>query len=411
MSERGGLAAFWFPTSIWMIALLDGASDAAFAGTESWVLLSALVALFVAFLGARELRRIALWQTHATRRLSVLRPSALLRRSPSRTGAQAAWFAGTAGATLLLAAWVAPHLWQTDEAERQAIFLSQQQAGAANPGSGIPCCPEAQDFEVESHRIREYLPLLKPHEDAAHPGPLARCVACRDGVAIGASPLELSPLVAGAAASGATGSQSSGAAMGDAATAPASGAFWPPPAPSFAPRPPSEQPAGFNPAAQPTTPIAPASSHGPVAAPPGIARSVDVHPVQWLLALAACGLLVQLLLRPLRRLVTLWHLRESIWPEPADQRVSNLWQLVLVGLRDAGWRVAPGEQPRELARRVDLPGAEVCSEVLERTRHGARVDATDLESMKRAASAVYRDSRMRVGRLARALSWLRWPLV
>jgi hypothetical protein len=37
--------------------------------------------------------------------------------------------------------------------------------------------------------------------------------------------------------------------------------------------------------------------------------------------------------------------RRQRWP--ADQRVSNLWQLALVGLRDAGFRPVLGEQPEE----------------------------------------------------------------
>ena len=84
---------------------------------------------------------------------------------------------------------------------------------------------------------------------------------------------------------------------------------------------------------------------------------------------------------------------------------------MLVGLRDAGWHAAPGEPPDELARRVALPGAATCAQVLERTRHGARLDAGDVEAMKDAARSVYRAARRRGGVLARALSWLRWPLV
>ena len=41
------------------------------------------------------------------------------------------------------------------------------------------------------------------------------------------------------------------------------------------------------------------------------------------------------LLRCYRRLLALRHLRRPFWPETVDQRVSNLWQLMLVGLRDA----------------------------------------------------------------------------
>jgi hypothetical protein len=128
------------------------------------------------------------------------------------------------------------------------------------------------------------------------------------------------------------------------------------------------------------------------------------------LTFAVIGLALQTLMRPLRRLLTVRHLGLGLWPEAVDQRVSNLWQLALVGLRDAGWHAVPGEQPRDLARRVGLEGMETCAAVLERVRHGVRVDAEDLAAMTRAAHGVYQAARGRAGWAARASSWLRWPL-
>jgi hypothetical protein len=52
-----------------------------------------------------------------------------------------------------------------------------------------------------------------------------------------------------------------------------------------------------------------------------------------------------------------------------------------------------------------------CALVLERARHGVRVDASDLASMQGDAASVYGAARRKVGRVARAASWLRWPLV
>jgi hypothetical protein len=104
-------------------------------------------------------------------------------------------------------------------------------------------------------------------------------------------------------------------------------------------------------------------------------------------------------------------LRSSLWPEAVDQQVSNRWQLALVGLRDAGWQTVSGEQPQEFARRVAIPELAECATVLERTRHGVRIDAQDLDAMTLGARAVYRTARAGVGAIARALSWLRWPLV
>jgi len=154
-----------------------------------------------------------------------------------------------------------------------------------------------------------------------------------------------------------------------------------------------------------------AVSTTPAPAPLPRTAAIEAHPVQWLLALVVSGLFVQLATRPLRRAVTLRHLRASLWPEPVDQKVSNLWQLVLVGLRDAGWHAAPGEQPLSLAHRANVPGVETCAQVLDRARHGVRLDAVDLDAMLEAARTAYRASRRRVGVLTRALSWLRWPLV
>jgi hypothetical protein len=137
----------------------------------------------------------------------------------------------------------------------------------------------------------------------------------------------------------------------------------------------------------------------------------ESHPFFWLFSFAASVVALEFLLRPLRRLVTLRHLRSALWPETVDQRVSNLWQLALIGLRDAGFHAAPGEQPEELAARVDLPGMQNCALVLERARHGVRVDDEDLTLMSHEASIAYQAAREKAGPTARTLAWLRWPLV
>jgi hypothetical protein len=54
---------------------------------------------------------------------------------------------------------------------------------------------------------------------------------------------------------------------------------------------------------------------------------------------------------------------------------------------------------------------QTCATVLERARHGVRVDAEDLASMRRAAASVYEATRKRTGWASRAIGWLRWPLV
>ena len=89
-----------------------------------------------------------------------------------------------------------------------------------------------------------------------------------------------------------------------------------------------------------------------------------------MLVAVAAFVTATLTLRPLRRALALRHLRRPYWAETLEQRVSNLWQLALVGLRDAGFRARAGEQPEELARRVRVDGVGACASVLERARHG-----------------------------------------
>jgi hypothetical protein len=444
LSERGGLAAFWFPSSLWAVAILDSADAGTLGGARSAAHLGVLAVLFVAFLVARERRRVALWQSHAATRLSVMRPAAVLRQSPARSVAQAAWVAATTAATVALTTWVAPHLWQTEKAGTTTVAPVSSPGGAVGHADGVAgvagaatCCREAPPVEVESHRLREYLPLLKAHEDRAYPTAPVACVPCRDGVPIDTAPTGVAPTGVPSLADAGSCGVAAPAAQGSLGTAPAlvgptpavpgsphvSPGHAPPPAPPVAEplapaqvqAPPTPEPPLLPSAAAP----APAHEQPPATPPPpdhvaaasAALQAPEARPVAWLLALVVSALLVQLALRPLRRAVTLHHLREPLWPEAVDQRVSNLWQLVLVGLRDAGWRALPGEPPQDLARRVALPGADTCARVLERTRHGARLDAGDVEAMKHAAGSVYRSARGRSGRLARLLSWLRWPLV
>jgi hypothetical protein len=135
--------------------------------------------------------------------------------------------------------------------------------------------------------------------------------------------------------------------------------------------------------------------------------------LRWFVALVAGALLFQglsLTLRPLRRALALRHLARPFWSETVDQRVSNLWQLALVGLRDAGWRATSSEAPREFAKRVGVAGVDRCAVVLERARHGVAVDAGDLDAMDAAAREAYASARRPLGPVARVLAHLRWPL-
>jgi hypothetical protein len=434
LSERGGLLAFWFPASVWMISILDDGDR----GARDGLLLGALAVGLLGFLLAREARRVALWQGHAVQRLAAARSPVVLRTAPLRAVSRIAWVAALAVGTVALTAWIAPHLWQKETLQSKAAVTpppgetnaSPPSSGAAGGGYGEPCC-DGVAVEAPRTRVSEYLPLLRPHDDATHGWIPAHCVVCRDGV-----PFQ------GGAASGATAGGAT-AAEPSSVTEPrgpeglvSPGA--PPAAPTPGPAAPDRKPDDVaNPyRAPPVAPTprlaAPAPAPMPKAAPPPalppphLPRKakvsaappvvvavvpVEVSPLAWLLTLALVGTALQLVLRPLRRALLLRHLDRPLWSETVDQRVSNLWQLLLIGLRDAGWVVAPGEQPGELARRVGVAGVETCAAVLDRARHGVRVDAGDLAAMEKAAVEAYRAARGRIGWAARAVSWLRWPLV
>jgi hypothetical protein len=438
LSERGALPGFWFPAVPWTLALLDQTGGAVLAGGRGFALLAALAGLFVSLLHARETRRVALWKAHALRALASPPRETVLREAPLRPAAPAAWIAGLGVATLALTAWIAPHLWQKEDLppELRRVPSAGTEASGGR-GTDEPCCPEPEPVEVPRTRVREVFPVLSAEEGRPpRPAPVA-CVLCgarRRGEPVAAAggggrgPIEAPPVVAPRPTP-------YGVPAGPAVTSPAVRPL-PPTVTEPAPRPrprPSERPTVRPPPAPaplpPPPPIAEAPRPSPAPAPlagcaprpcqPPAARRIvattvpivvplpsDRPPFAWIAGLLLAGLAV----RPLRRLVTLRHLRRSIWSEPVDQRVSNLWQLALVGLRDLGIRTAPGEQPQELARRAGLDGMGTCAIVLERVRHGVRVTAGDLEAMERAAQVVYEGARRRAGTLGRAAGWWRWPL-
>jgi hypothetical protein len=135
--------------------------------------------------------------------------------------------------------------------------------------------------------------------------------------------------------------------------------------------------------------------------------------LRWAALLAGALLMSQLFalaLRPVRRAIALRHFERPFWDETVDQRVSNAWQLALVGLRDAGWRTTGQESPTAFAKRVNIDGLERCATILERARHGIGIDRDDLAEMTTSATTAYRSARARTSRSARSLAWMRWPL-
>lgn len=204
----------------------------------------------------------------------------------------------------------------------------------------------------------------------------------------------------------------------------------PTPRPTYTPPTPTPTPT-YTPPPAPTptyTPPPPAPTPAPAAAPhaapsPRPAANQHMAPaskdegssslVKWLLTFVTAALVFQMVsmsLRPLRRALTLRHLRNPFWDETIDQRVSNAWQLALVGLRDAGYRFGSDESPREFAARVGVAELETCATILERARYGIAIDDGDLSTMTATADRVYHSARAKAGAFARASSWVRWPL-
>jgi hypothetical protein len=190
----------------------------------------------------------------------------------------------------------------------------------------------------------------------------------------------------------------------------------PPPAPIVAP--PPEVPRAVPPQRKLPPPPS-ANTQRPVVAP-GEAPQIRTPShatsfvLQWAAILTASLLMIQivaLVLRPVRRAIALRHFAQPFWDETVAQRVSNAWQLALVGLRDAGWRTSSHESPAAFAKRVKVEGLERCATILERARHGIGIDRDDLADMTASAETAYRSARAQATPAARAVSWMRWPLV
>lgn len=434
LSERGALVAFWYPAVLWMLVILDGPVASAFDVRSALPLMIGLAALFVAFLRARETRRVAIWRSHGSVRLAASLPRRVLRTSPLRTASQLAW-TGLAGvAALVLAAWIAPHLWQKEQGKRASAAAQQAALSAASAaGDEPPCCPENPPEDDKSLRVREYFPLLRGRDGEHLPTPPAgACAVCRNGKSVTSASDEgwtfggasggsadgtasgpsggHSGETAGGTGSGGSGGTSGGIAVGgDPQATSATGATPAHAASPSAPRPTST--VDVPPPRTKTTPRVASPKRTTVvvlqpSAPPKDAGA----PWKSVLALCLGGLALHVAVRALRRQLTLRHLTRPFWAEPLDQRISNHWQRMLIGLGDAGIHPELDEQPHALARRVALEGMETCATILERVRHGVRVDAADLEAMHSAAGAVYRAARQKAGLAGRAAALVRWPL-
>jgi hypothetical protein len=440
LSDRAMLAAFWFPVVLWMLSILDRTDGSLAPDGSGVVLLGGLGVLFLVFLHARESRRVGLWCAVSAAPLARAKPPALLKEPPGRPLARAGWGVLVSAITVAITAWVAPQLWRIEPLRGDQIQIADP-----TPIEGLPCCPLMRNAETDRSRVKEYLDLGLGHDDGAIPSDeRSSCRACDDAVATGTGfGLAESGGAGGPGAAtvgdddGYTGASGYGtiAPPGTVVRVPAPEPVAPVPTTATEPVPvlpdqatsPVTPPIEAAPAPAPTPPPPPPPLR---AAPPDASRLAEHSPgwasaprapqrtaapsiLPWLVALATAALVFQLVglaLRPVRRIITLRHLRRPFWDETIDQRVSNSWQLALVGLRDAGWRPGSGEAPRELAARVGIEGVERCATILERARHGVGIDVEDVSDMQTAADAAYRSARGRLGAFARAIAWLRWPL-
>ena len=475
LSERAGLIAFWYPAMLWMVVILDRPSAAAFDLQNVLPLVAGLGGLFVVFLRSRETRRTAIWGTHSTLRLAEPLSRTVLRTSPLRGASQHLWTGAVGIGALLLAAWVAPHLWQKEAAHPYAAAVPQpltedlDKSSALAP-DGDQCCTSDDVEEQRRERVREYFPLKRTGDAEARRAARPPCTRCQSGGRARTTASGAKGITSGSASRGygKYGSSTGNGWSGDTTPAPAAAGYEgaagagtataygpggygtdgyggygggyvapeppaPDPIPEVTPLPPAPpMPKGAKPAYVPKPDLGAPKPEAKVEveAPPMVTRPSAISPtpmlltpppagpspakggVPWRSGLALCigGMALHLAMRAARRQLTLRHLARPFWRETFDQRVSNQWQRMLIGLRDAGIHPTTDEQPQALAKRVGIDGMATCATILERVRHGVRVDAADLVAMDAASAAVYRAARDRAGATARAAALVRSPL-
>jgi hypothetical protein len=473
LGDRTSLLAFWFPAMIWMLSILDGTGPSSVPDTTGLVLLAALALMFVVYLRVREERRIALWRSVSPTPLAVVKPPLLLHEGASAKLPRIAWTVAMSALGFAATMWLAPRMWKAETFDgghfevasrqiqlgipccprhavapatrgrlkeyfdlgrgHQQIGEPEHDVGCRVCGNGTASEPDPMvgytggDYESRFHDpaylgetgglvgagtgefarptlASPYVPSVRdvpqvrdrPPSEQASPHPPVRPPP---------PPPQVRPAL-------------------HVAPVPAS---YPAPAPPrpIAPPPPLVANAPPAPVITPAPPIPPSTPHVAPAklAAPALAaeqapevRAPSRNPgvvLRWaaiLLGTLLLGQLLALVLRPVRRAIALRHLERPFWNETVDQRVSNAWQLVLIGLRDGGWRTSSHESPGALAKRVALPGLDRCATILERARHGIGIDHDDLADMTTSAAAVYRDARTHATPFARTVAWLRWPL-
>jgi hypothetical protein len=105
--------------------------------------------------------------------------------------------------------------------------------------------------------------------------------------------------------------------------------------------------------------------------------------------------------RPVRRLLTVRHLRDPFWTVSATKRIENGWRMVEIAMGDAGVPPRPGEPAVSLvlragpmlrklkAGKVDVHGLEDAARVRDRIAYGLGVGPEDVALMNHVADWAY----------------------
>src|SRR5262249_54506080 len=114
LGDRAALAAFWYPTVLWMLTVLDRTHGTAIPDGTGAALLGVLALMLFLFLRVRETRRVGLWQTVGAPELARPTPPLVQKEPPGRQLARASWTLVVSALTFAVTAWVAPKLWHTE---------------------------------------------------------------------------------------------------------------------------------------------------------------------------------------------------------------------------------------------------------------------------------------------------------
>lgn len=473
LGDRTSLVAFWFPAVLWMLTILDGTNANAVPDTGGLVLLGGLAVMFLVFLRVREERRIALWNTVSPSPLATIEPAVTLHDGAGARLPRIVWAVVVSALGFAATMWLAPRLWQTETFDGGRVAIAMHDPAIGLPccpkHASVPTTRARMKEYFDLGRGHEHVgePVIETgcrvcldttggeivgesdpvfgsyHDGGYYPDydrPYAPPVEYGGGsyqAQAGGRPSLVTPDRAPTVQHA---YEPPAPVTHHEAPVPVPHPFETPPhPPQAAPVPPLPQVLPPQPP-PPPPPVAQAPALPRQVAPPP-ARKLPLPPaantarpevapgdppqlhapsratslvLQWAAILTASLLMIQLValvLRPVRRAIALRHFARPFWDETVAQRISNAWQLALVGLRDAGWRTSSHESPSAFAKRVDVAGLERCATILERARHGIGIDRDDLADMTASAQTAYRTARAQATPAARAVSWMRWPLV